>query len=481
MDVTSIVRICRYGIMILPVLLVFAAGICFFQVSNLGMKLTFSDRLKKVIKNIPLLIFVCVLYAACFAALTLLCDRLQNSITIGLNYALASQGLTPNSTRFNSYDIIDDQVLETAIEEGQLGDISVTDLRETLSVTPLQSGNDADALAEEQYYTSTEYVLTYEASLKTLLLNGNHVVESVAQAFATQFYDQYSRKTDVLDLDFTKVDESDYLDKVDVLSVQMSGIQNFLWRCNAEGENYIYEDGETFSSLATKVSDYQTVELERLRAYILTKGLSSDTDRQLAKLEYENMIRDINYQKNIADYNVLLETIDMYERDMATIVLVPTTDEEGEFYMGRTKIAVDDFADEAELASQNAAVAQNSIDSNSYAISQLSSSEALEADYATADSMIDSIKENMTAYADQALKMSVDFDSKTSGSFTALTSDKNKFIGRLIRREVLLTGAMAIASALAIMTFPTSQAKKAAGKRKRGEDAKSSMKGETHR
>ena len=46
--------------------------------------------------------------------------------------------------------------------------------------------------------------------------------------------------------------------------------------------------------------------------------------------------------------------------------------------------------------------------------------------------MIASIKENMTAYADQALKMSVDFDSKTSGSYTVLTSDRDKFFGRLI-------------------------------------------------
>ncbi len=478
MEVTFIIRICRYGIMLLPVLLIFVAGICFFQVPNLEKKRTFSDRLKKVLKNIHLWILACVLYAACFAALTLLCDRVQNSITIGLNYALASRGLTPNSTRFNTYDIIDDSVLEQAISDGQFGDISTEDLRETLSVTPLQSGNDEEALAEEQYYTSTEYVLTYEASLKTLFFNGNDVVESVAQAFASQFYDQYSRKTDVLELDYTKVDDSDYLDKVDILSSQMSGIQDFLWQCNSQGENYVSEDGETFSSLATKVSNYQTVELERLRAYILTKGLSSDADRQLAKLEYENMIRDLNYQKNIADYNVLLETIDMYERDMATIVLVPTTDEVGEFYMSRTKIAVDDFADEAEISSQNAALAQNSIENNSYAISQLSSSEASDADYATADNMIASIKENMTAYADQALKMSVDFDSKTSGSYTVLTSDRDKFFGRLILREILLTGAMAVSCALVIMAFPAAENKK---RGRKSEEDKSSMKGEAGR
>ena len=149
--------------------------------------------------------------------------------------------------------------------------------------------------------------------------------------------------------------------------------------------------------------------------------------------------------------------------------------------MGRTKIAVDDFADEAELSSQNAALAQNSIENNSYAISQLSSSEASEADYTTADNMIASIKESMTAYADQALRMSVDFDSKTSGSYTALTSDHDQFFRRLILSVVLLTGAMAAASALVIMSLPLSENKKRKEKRKRRAEDKSSMKGEASR
>src|SRR5699024_4525998 len=164
----------------------------------------------------------------------------------------------------------DDEVLNQAIEDGGLGNISVSELRSTLDVQPLQS---EETLSEDQYYMSTEYVLSYEASLKTILLDGKNIVESVANAFYNSFVEEYTRKTDILEIDYTDVDEADYLDKVDILEKQITAVQNYLWTCNTEGQNYVADDNETFASLASKIADYQDVELERLRSYILTKGL----------------------------------------------------------------------------------------------------------------------------------------------------------------------------------------------------------------
>ena len=45
-------------------------------------------------------------------------EQLQtSSVTIGLNYAEASNGLNPNGTKFNSSEIISTEVLERAIEK----------------------------------------------------------------------------------------------------------------------------------------------------------------------------------------------------------------------------------------------------------------------------------------------------------------------------------------------------------------------------
>ena len=61
-----------------------------------------------------------------------------------------------------------------------------------------------------------------------------------------------------------------------------------------------------------------------------------------------------------------LNAINTYERDMASIFLVPTRDEEGEFYMGRTKVGVDNFAVEAESFMESASNLQKIIETNNY-------------------------------------------------------------------------------------------------------------------
>lgn len=454
MDIARIVNLLRLFMLVFPVLLIIAAGICLIRVPSGEKKKSVRARMGKIRENALLWLTACVLYTACFAGISIVQQRLQNSITIGLNYEEASKGLTPNGTRFNSYDIVDDEVLNQAIEDGGLGNISVSELRSTLDVQPLQS---EETLSEDQYYMSTEYVLSYEASLKTILLDGKNIVESVANAFYNSFVEEYTRKTDILEIDYTDVDEADYLDKVDILEKQITAVQNYLWTCNTEGQNYVADDNETFASLASKIADYQDVELERLRSYILTKGLSNDSGRQLAKLNYENLIRDISYQRDTADYDVRLETIDMYERDMATIVLVPTTDDEGEFYMSRTKVAVDDFADEADLSSQSAAQTQQEIENNRYAISQLNSASASDDEYETADDMIEAFKATLTDYAERALEMVKDYDTQTSGNYLVVSSNSTGVMQGIIKNSVIVFAGIVVSLALLIAVFPEHQ------------------------
>lgn len=453
MSILGIVKAIKLCITILPVVLIIAAGICSIHISD-GERKKFGIKKEKLKKNAKKGILFCLLFLVSFGVINFLEHRLQNSITIGLNYAEASQGLNPNGTRFNSYEIIDDEVLEQAIEDGKLGGVSVEELRAALTVEPLQADQE---LSTDQYYVSTEYVLNYASTFKTILLDGNSVVESVAKAFKNKFVETYSRKTDVLQLDFTKVDEADYLDKVAILEKQITGVQNYLWKCNSESAEYHNADNETFSSLATKVSDFQSVAIENLQAYILTKGLSNEKDRQLSKLGYENLIKDITYKKSIADYDVRLETIDMYERDMASIVLVPTRDDAGEFYMSRTKVAVDDFADEADTASQLAAQIQLEIQNNEYAIEQLNNSKASKSEYTTADNMVEAIKNALQNYADKALEMIEDFDSKTRGDFLVLTSNEDAFWDSFIRNEVVMGVGMLVALILFYIAVPDSK------------------------
>lgn len=437
MSTITLVKIIKYCMLALPVLL-FVAGVVALS-SKIGKK---PGVLLKPLKRCWLLaLIVAVAYAWGFMQIDQIEDRYEGSITIRLKYAEASKGLTPNGTRFNTYDIISDEVLQTAIEAGKMGDITPRQLRATLSVQPLAAGS----ASAERYYVATEYVLIYKATQDTEHLNGMDVVQAVANAYADQFRQQYSRKTNVMTPDFSAVAELDYLDQVTMLDKYADGIADYLDMCSHESKTYVSSDGETFSSLRSKVKNLAKVELERLRSHILVKGLSKNADQQISRLNYLNLIQDIKADKNTASYKIRLETIAMYERDLATIVLIPTRDETGEFYMSRTKIGVDIFADEAEDFSKDASKAKSVISTNNYAIRQLSSGSATAEDYAMADAMVQAICDNLHGYAQKGLAMIAKYDAKTTGEQLTLSLPEWE---RGMTKYAILTGGMCVCASL---------------------------------
>ena len=107
----------------------------------------------------------------------------------------------------------------------------------------------------------------------------------------------------------------------------------------------------------------------------------------------------------MAAYNVRLEAIDLYDSQMARIVLVPTSDQSEEFYMSRTKIGVDYFADEADVALQTATDLQVEMDNNTYARNQLAASAAGANAYETVEVMLNEMKAQLTSLSEQALRL----------------------------------------------------------------------------
>lgn len=455
-----IISMSKYIFAGIPVLLLLGVGLGSLQVNTGKEKSAQSRRkkLRKVRKYLWLVGLISILYMGCYVCVILVQNRVTGQIKIGFNYAEASRGLNPNSTRFNTYDIINDDVLNQAIAEGGLGDITPEQLRETLSVEPVQTGEN---LSSEQYYVATDYLLRYASSKETLRLSGRNVVASVAKAYHDQFNKKYSRKTNVLEMDFSGFEELDYLDQVNLLRQRATDVQNYLWMVSDESKLYTAEDGETFASLATKVSDFQNVELEGVESFILTRGVSRDKEQQILKLEYVNMIQDMSRQKHRAAYDVLLETIDMYERDMASIVLVPTMDNNGEYYMSRTKIGVDDFADSAEQYSQAESNIQTTIMDNQYAINQLELAQSSADSFGTADEMMEEAKNALEAFSQKGISMLKDYETKTKGEFLVFVEAGSPFKSFGFWKRCFLFGTeLFCALAISLFLMPEKRTKK---------------------
>ena len=116
----------------------------------------------KIFKSGPyikawILIFVFILTGV-FSVLNHL--KAKNSVmaVLALNYSEASQAQNSNGTRYNMAEIISDEVVEKAIENGALENVTVEQLKKCLVVYPCVQGDIKD---ESSYHISTEFAVEY--------------------------------------------------------------------------------------------------------------------------------------------------------------------------------------------------------------------------------------------------------------------------------------------------------------------------------
>lgn len=143
----------------------------------------------------------------------------------------------------------------------------------------------------------------------------------------------------------------------------------------------------------------------------------------------------------------------MYERDMASIVLVPTRDEKGEFYMGRTKVGVDNFAKQADEAIQTAKQIQTDILSNQYAMNQIHTLELQESDLETMQRLMNEAKEKLFSFTEEGRQLVLNYDAETAGDFLTI-SGENLAIEhkRLIKNTVILAVVFSVSMTLLLVT-----------------------------
>ncbi len=319
---------------------------------------------------------------------------------VSLNYSEASGALNSNGTRYNMAEIISDEVVEKAIKKGALKDVTVKELKNCLVVYPCVQGGVAD---ESQYHISTEFAVEYHASKDTMHLDSDNVIKLISMAYKEYYIEKY---TDNFSLDTEKPDFSkmEYMDIVSYFDKETQAILNYLYGMAEKNPSFVTENGSTFHSIAGKVHQFNETQInQNLRSLILQNGIARDKDGYIDRLSYHNKNIDFDRQKNNASYNLCNQAIDMYSEEMTRVVLVPTWDQTGKYYMGRTKVGVDELSVMATEFSDYVASNEKEIMENKLIINKISSSKQTPELYASADSLIDSVYQSIKGFEKEAI------------------------------------------------------------------------------
>ena len=438
------IRYFEYILVALPAVMLLCALILFMSRGKENLLRRIRNGTRTLKRWIILVLILAVAYGGINFKTEQMQAEMRAAAIIGFNYPEASSGLNPNRTRFNISEILSDEILEKAITEGDLDHVSADDLKRCLQVTPLKAG---ESISTNQVYISTEYQLTYEADQNTKHLDPDDVVTSVAEVYCREFVDANSRKTNAFAMDFSELENMDYLDIVELFDEKAEDISDYAYAMSFEAATFQSETtGETFSSITEKVQTFRDVQLERFQAFILSNGLAKNASQYVAKLKYDNTITHKSYLKNVATHNINLDAIDRYDRDMATIVLIPSVDVDGYFYMSRTKIGVDYFAENAEESMQSASKRQRSMQFNDYAITQMQTADQVSAQIAQAEDMLEALKNEYQVFSQLLVDTLADYDKKTVNNYVSMMVDDSD----PLKTEIVKSAISAIIFAVAL-------------------------------
>ena len=394
---------------IIPLLTLYLAVLCvtlvyrFFTVKAKLPVLGLRGGLGRLAGKRRLVVLGVLFFLVCFAA-QMAVGLYTPGMLMVFNYEEAARGQNPNVTRFNESDILSDHILEQVIQRGDLK-LSVEQLSECLTLSTPLDAEKLDVSQASNLKISTEYRVYCSERVSLYHTAPKLVLNLLADVYWENFVQNYAENDSVLDLSFDELEGMEYLDVKDFLEMQARKLRNYLPGYSRESSSFRAESGETFASLSQKIDNFINIELERYEAFALENGLSRDKTTYQSRMQYANRLLETDRRKNLAAHDVRIEAINLYDALMTSFVLIPTYDVNDEFYMSRTKVGVDYFADEAKEHLESATSLVEKIEHNAYASRQIGASRAAASVYEQADWQLEALKTELLNLAAQSRKL----------------------------------------------------------------------------
>lgn len=419
----------KVPILIAGILLLVALLTIYFRSKNVT-----KSEFVKILKNTKylsagVLIFVFILTGT-FGFFNHIKAKQSVMAVVSLNYSEASLAQNSNGTRYNMSEIICDEVVEKAIKMGAFENVTVKQLKNCLSVYPYVQGDVDD---KANYHISTEFVVEYHASKHTEHLDSENVIMLITSAYKEYYIEKY---TDNFSLATQKEKpnfaDMEYMDIVTYFNKETTAVLNYLYGMAEKGTSFVTENDSTFNSIAGKVYQFKETQIEQnLKSLILQYGIVKDKSGYIDRLLYQNKNTDFDKQKNYASFNLCNQAIDMYSEEMTRIVLVPTWDGSGKYYMGRTKVGVDELSVQATTFSDNVASNNKEMMDNQLVIEKIENATKNSTANEQADALIATIDKSIDNFKTEAIKAGREYSNYTMNQCIAVSVSGTSLFGEL--------------------------------------------------
>lgn len=295
-------------------------------------------------------------------------------VIMTLNYENSSAGLNPDNSKFNLRFFKSEEVLSKAIESADISEhLSVGELSSFISMKGVSS-KPIDVDADTKYIDSTYEIKLVLPEEYTGFITAKKLLNEVCKAYKEQFVTSYVIDSKALVIKTEDLENAEY-----------STISNYFDMMVIRGKNYLSEkeesttaftgkDGTTWKSLRQELSNLTEYDLKTFNQYIWENGIAKNPNWAITILKHKNEDLLADYKLYLANVDKYSLVVNEYRNEMTSSVLIPTYDDNEQFYMSRTKTGIDDISKSMDSYLAEATNYKEKIDTNSDKIYKLENS-----------------------------------------------------------------------------------------------------------
>jgi hypothetical protein len=283
-------------------------------------------------------------------------------VTITINSKSVAKGQNPDGSPFDIYRILSDEVLEAAAEK-QGGKIGVDELRSLLSVSDSLSAQTNQQLKQsilDGEYENTYFPTVYRLTCTKMSgkISTDRILDAVAESYQEVYAASYLTYDSMFEVDWADIDTMDYYNRAEALRTEAMRILRFLQdKAKETPVNESASEKLVYGDLSNDLWRLISVDIENHQAYIIQNSITKSRRELLRQFCYMEEICAEEKERKTQEYLILDAAVDMYDSTTTKVVFIPALDQDGDFYMNRTKVGLDylvERADAARLAADEA-------------------------------------------------------------------------------------------------------------------------------
>ena len=291
---------------------------------------------------------------------------------------------------------------------------------------------------EDDYYISSSYYLSVKLPW-TLWgkITVQDFLDEICRVYLKRFTADYRVNATSLDID-DDYSDMDYEEIGSYFSMMIDRVNNYLTVRNDQDGSYLSASGQSYSAIKKQVQNLQGYTLREYQSYIWEKGVAKNNSRCIDDLNELNRTLRWDEMSDSQKSAIYMTILDNYNNKMVSSVLIPTYDNDGAFYMSRTKIGIDDLALQANELLSSAVEAQKSVATNNTkvtALEQLTESHEVQ----MAQAMVDNITQQLADIVSATRELDADCYAQRIHSYLMFSEPQMSFMQRYnVKRSVML-------------------------------------------